>query len=156
MISRIKHLLPRLGRQEKGGVAVEFAVIGPILVLLIAGILDFGHAWFMKQIVTNASREGARYGVTYRANATNTRVAPNAYNPTIQNYIIQNYLTNSGLPSDAHPAVTLAGTGLATGASGAPLEVTVTATKTWWILSSLLPGLGSSQTLSATTVMLCE
>ena len=52
------HILRFLGR-TKGAVAVEFAVIGTVFLILIAGVFDFGHAWYMKQAITNASREGA-------------------------------------------------------------------------------------------------
>ena len=144
-------------RDAAGGVSVEFAVIGTVFILLVCGILDFGHAWYMKQIVTNASREGARYGVMYQFNpATNARKPPNTFNPTIKDYVLNNYLAKTSLPANAKPDVTPAGTGYTTGTKGAPVEVTVTATKTWFILSGLVPGLGSQKTLKATTVMQCE
>ena len=57
-------------RGEQGAIAVEFAIIFPILMVLIFGIIDFGHAWYMKQIVSNASREGARYGTRYTTDTT--------------------------------------------------------------------------------------
>ena len=63
------HIL-RFLRRTKGAVAVEFALIGTLFILLIAGVLDFGHAWYMKQAITNASREGARYGITYQTNSS--------------------------------------------------------------------------------------
>ena len=63
-------------RQSKGAVAVEFALIATVFFLLVAGVIDFGHAYYMKQTITNASREGARYGVTYARNSAATvRVA---------------------------------------------------------------------------------
>ena len=149
------HILGFLGR-TKGAVAVEFAIIGTLFLLLIAGVLDFGHAWYMKQAITNASREGARYGITYQTNTSGVRIAPSALNPSIQSYIQTKYLTNAMLPSDANPTVTLGGPGYTTGTKGAGLEVTVAATKTWFLVSSFIPGLGSQKTLTAKTVMLCE
>lgn len=143
-------------RQTKGGVAVEFAIVGTLFLLLIAGVLDFGHAWFMKQVITNASREGARYGITYQTNSSGVRIAPSALNPTIQTYILTKYLGNAALPSDANPTVSLGGTGYTTGNKGAGLEVTVTAMKTWFMVSGFIPGLGNQKTLMAKTVMLCE
>jgi Flp pilus assembly protein TadG len=53
--------LRHVGR-ERGAVAVEFAIIFPILLLLVFGIIDFGfgfHAWDASE---NAAREGARVG----------------------------------------------------------------------------------------------
>jgi len=148
--------IPRFWRQTNGAAAVEFAVISTVFLLLIAGVIDFGHAWFMRQVVTNASREGARYGITYKTNSSGGRIAPSALSPTISQYVLTNYLANAGLPSDADPTVTLGGTGYTTGTKGAPVEVTVTAVKTWFLISGFVPGLGDQETLTATTVMLCE
>jgi Flp pilus assembly protein TadG len=145
-----------LWRQVHGAVAVEFAVISFIFFMLIAGVLDFGHAWYMKQIITNASREGARYGITYQTNTSGVRIAPSALNPTIQNYVATKYLANTALPSDANPSITTAGAGYTTGTKGAALEVTVAATKTWFIISGFIPGLGNQKIINAKTVMLCE
>jgi Flp pilus assembly protein TadG len=52
----------RRRRAQRGAVAVEFALILPILLLLVLGIIEFGfgyHAWDATQ---NAAREGARLG----------------------------------------------------------------------------------------------
>ena len=154
-----------LWRQTKGSISIEFAVLGTLFLLIFAGIIDFGHAWFMKQVVTNASREGARYGITYQTDANGVRKVPNAFTPTIANYVLNTSTQNSGkggyglltlLPSNANPTVTLAGTGYTTGNKGTGLEVTVTATKTWLVVSGFIPGLGTQTTLTAKSVMLCE
>ena len=50
---------------EKGTSIVEFAVIFPLLFLLIFGIVEFGVLMYDKAILTNASREGARFGAVY-------------------------------------------------------------------------------------------
>ena len=50
-------------RGRRGQALAEFALILPVLFLLIAGIIEFGRAWNIKQVVTDASREGARYAV---------------------------------------------------------------------------------------------
>jgi Flp pilus assembly protein TadG len=42
---------------------VEFAMFLPVLVLTIAGILDLGRAFYSLITISNAAREGARYGV---------------------------------------------------------------------------------------------
>jgi Flp pilus assembly protein TadG len=154
-MKRRHHFLSRLWRGSKGSSAVEFAILGTVFIVLLGGILDFGHAWYMAQIVTNASREGARYGVTYRADSSGVRIAPNAFSPTVPNYVLNSYLARTSLPTDANPTVTAGGTGYTTGTKGAPLEVTVTAIKHWFLIS-MVPGMGTIKTLTATTVMLCE
>ncbi len=42
---------------------VEFAVVAPLLILLVIGIIEFGRLLMVQQILTNASREGARRAV---------------------------------------------------------------------------------------------
>lgn len=50
-------------REQKGVAAVELALILPILLLIIFGIIEFGLLMYNKQVLTNASREGARAGI---------------------------------------------------------------------------------------------
>ena len=51
--------------REKGAVAVEFALIAPALLLLLAGIVEFAYAFNIQISVTQASREAARsYSIT--------------------------------------------------------------------------------------------
>ena len=142
-------------RRQEGAVAVEMALILTLFLTLIGGLIDFGDAWYMQQVVTNASREGARYGITYQTDTNGNRIAPSALSPTIQNYVLNNYLTGN-LPADANPTVTVTGSGYTTGTKGSPVQVQVTATKPWYILSGFVPGLGNSINLTGSTVMLCE
>ena len=87
-------------RSERGAVAVEFAILLPVFLLLVFGICDFGHAYYMKQLVTNASREGARYGTRYTTDSTTgAHLIPNAFDPTISAWITSKYA--SLLPDDA-------------------------------------------------------
>lgn len=46
--------------RDDGAAAVEFALIAPILLLLLFGIVDFGRAYQAKVELSHASREGAR------------------------------------------------------------------------------------------------
>lgn len=64
---------------ERGAELIEFAIVLPILMLLIAGIVDFGMMFRTFEAVTNAAREGARVGVLpgYAPADVQTRV--NAY-----------------------------------------------------------------------------
>lgn len=50
----------RSRRGERGAAAVEFALVLPILMLLIFGIVDFGRMLSAKITLTEAAREGAR------------------------------------------------------------------------------------------------
>ncbi len=55
-----KHKKKVRRRTEKGAAAVEFALVLPILVLLVFGIVEFGRAYNAYLSVTHAAREGAR------------------------------------------------------------------------------------------------
>lgn len=46
-----------------GQAMVEFAMVLPLLLLLLVGLIEFGRAWNLHQVVTDASREGARNAV---------------------------------------------------------------------------------------------
>jgi Flp pilus assembly protein TadG len=50
-------------RNCRGQALVEFALILPLMMLLLLGILEMGRAWNVKQVLTDAAREGARLAV---------------------------------------------------------------------------------------------
>ncbi len=47
----------------KGQALLEFALVLPILLLLVLGIVEFGHIWNINQMVSDTTREGARRAV---------------------------------------------------------------------------------------------
>jgi Flp pilus assembly protein TadG len=47
-------------RGERGAAAVELAIVLPVLLMIIFGIVDFGRAYNQRLILTEAAREGAR------------------------------------------------------------------------------------------------
>lgn len=50
----------RFGRDERGSPAVEFALIAPVFMLFLFGIVQFGFAFFTYNDMFNGAREGAR------------------------------------------------------------------------------------------------
>jgi Flp pilus assembly protein TadG len=51
----------RVGRDERRGVAVvEFALVAPLMVLLVLGMLECGRLFLVRQTLIVAAREGAR------------------------------------------------------------------------------------------------
>jgi Flp pilus assembly protein TadG len=46
--------------REEGVAAVEFALILPVLALMLFGVLEFGRVWSQYQVFQGAAREGAR------------------------------------------------------------------------------------------------
>jgi Flp pilus assembly protein TadG len=51
-----------VGGPERGAALVELAMVLPLLLVVIAGIVDFGFAFQRYEVITNAAREGARLG----------------------------------------------------------------------------------------------
>ena len=51
---------------QRGTSAVEFAIVLPLLVVFVFGIIEFGLLFYDKAMVTNASREAVRAGIVYR------------------------------------------------------------------------------------------
>lgn len=52
-----------LGKTDKGQALVEFALVVPILLLLLLGIADFARAWNVYEVLTDAGREATRLAV---------------------------------------------------------------------------------------------
>jgi hypothetical protein len=45
---------------ERGQSLVEFALILPLFIIVLFGIMEFGKLWEISNLITSASREGAR------------------------------------------------------------------------------------------------
>ncbi len=69
-----------LTSREHGQSIIEFALVMPFLVLILLGIIDLSRAYQTYVVVTNASREGARWGATHPTDNTGiqTRVTAEA------------------------------------------------------------------------------
>lgn len=50
-------------KKEKGQAMLEFALILPILLILVCGIIDFGWLFYNQSELNNCAREGARYAI---------------------------------------------------------------------------------------------
>jgi len=62
-----KKNLARQPKQIGGQGLVEFALILPIMLLLVIGALDIGRAFYMKVVLENSAREGASYMIYHTA-----------------------------------------------------------------------------------------
>jgi hypothetical protein len=50
-------------KRTRGQALVELALILPVILLMVIGMLEFARAWNLHQVVTDATREGARRAV---------------------------------------------------------------------------------------------
>jgi Flp pilus assembly protein TadG len=144
-------LRARLGRLkgEKGAELVELAVVLPLLLILIAGIVDFGFLLQSFQVVTNAAREGARIGVLpgYNTSDIQGRVA--------------SYITAAGLAGT--PTTTVSAVSITPGGGGSAfpaVQVTVWYSHQYLFIRpmvTLINGVfAASKSFKATAVMRTE
>ena len=127
---------------QRGASVVEFALVAPLFVVLLFGLVEFGLAIYTKEVVTNASREGARLGVVFSTpRKTSTEITAR----------VQDYLNRSGFTETVTVNVNGAG-----GASGSPLSVRVTYPYNFQVLPNFVSGFLGTINLTANTVMLME
>ena len=125
-------------RSESGASAVEFALLLPLLMMVLFGIIELGLVLHQQSILTNASREGARLGIVQSIPAiTNGQI----------NAAIDTYLTGSGIsPGNVTRSI------VAGGPTGTPVQVTLTLPYTYAVLPGLT-GITPTINLTAQTVM---
>lgn len=102
MISAISNA----SRNERGAAMVEFAIVLPLLLLLLFGIVEFGRAYNVKVQLTGAVREGARaasFGGD--ANAAVKGAAPGLNPPVADSHITVLETCGSGIVGNARVRV---------------------------------------------------
>lgn len=109
---------------EQGVVAAEFALLLPVFLLLLFGIIEFGMMMYGREIVTNAAREGARAGIVQ---------GPPKRTSSEITTIANNYLTGTGI-NQADVTFTPTGVGLSN-----PNTLTVTAQYSYNFLIPYIP-----------------
>ncbi len=132
-------------RASRGGAAVEFAIVLPLLLLIIFSTIEFSLALYDKAVITNAAREAARAGVVVRTTRlTNAQIEAKALSYAADRLVS----FGSGAPT---VAVNNGG-----GVSGANLTVTVNYTFTGLGVGPLLSAMTGPITLSSTATMINE
>ncbi|KWN13221.1 TadE family protein [Burkholderia ubonensis] len=129
--------------KQRGVAAVEFAIVLPILLLIIFGIVELAIALYDKAVITNASREGARAGIVLKS--------PKPTAADIQNVVLS-YTSTYLITFNTKSPPTIATTGQG-GGFGTPLSVNVSYRYSGLGLGHMLSALTGPIMLSATTVM---
>jgi Flp pilus assembly protein TadG len=87
--------------RERGAAAVEFALLLPLLLLLVFGIIDFGRALNAQVTLTQAAREGARLAALNQSNvASRTQAAATGLSP-VSVTVTSSCPTGAGVGTDA-------------------------------------------------------
>lgn len=56
----------RVPRKRRGAIIVEFALVVPLLFLIVFGIIDFSRAYAQLNNINSSLREGARFGAAQK------------------------------------------------------------------------------------------
>jgi hypothetical protein len=91
----------RSGRQ-RGNIALELALVLPLFLLLLGGTIDFGMLFWEKQVLTNATREGARAATLSKTSGSRQYV-----DTEIMQNFVQPYLDNFNLKDASGSKITL-------------------------------------------------
>jgi Flp pilus assembly protein TadG len=147
--------LPRRFRHsERGAELIEFALILPLLLAMLAGIADFGRLFQRLEVTTNAAREGARLATLPGYSQTDVQ-------NRVRAYMDQGILTGAG----ARTTVTRTIVNITPGGGGAQFQaaqVVVNYQDSYLILGPIVTLIGgtaanfSTVTLSATSTMRLE
>jgi Flp pilus assembly protein TadG len=100
-------------RESAGQNLVEFALVIVLVMALLVGVVEFGRAWNIYQVIANGAREGARIAALPVGFATAADV----------NTRVDNYLNAAGLPPGS-TTVAIGGAGI-DGGTGTQVSVTV-------------------------------
>jgi Flp pilus assembly protein TadG len=139
--------MTRLMREDRGVALVEFALVTPVLILVLVACLDFARAINAYVTVASASREGARYATVH---------------PAADGAAVQAYLATRVAPLDPLGlTVTLVYTPTAderwTATAPAPGTVRVDVAYQWtaasWVVGPFFATASGSPTFTATSSM---
>lgn len=140
---------------QKGVAAVEFAIVLPVLVVLLFGMIEFSLLFYNKAMLTNACREGARSGIVFRADADGDRdpLSPGEIKTIVLNYS-GDHMINFGTGTLTETDITVdqtAGTG-----PGDPLTVSASYHYDFLVLPGFIGALTGGLDIGARSVMRME
>ena len=136
----MRRRLARSAARDRGAAAVEFALLLPVLLLLVFGIIDFGRALNAQITLTQAAREGARIAALGESNVVSgTQAAATGLSPVA--------VTVTSCPAGAGTGVNAVVKASYSFSFVTPLSA---------IARIFGSSFGSTMTLTATGVMPCE
>jgi len=128
---------------QRGMAAVELALVLPIFLVLVFGMVEFSLMLYDKAVITNASREAARAGIV----ASSPKLTMGQIQTVATNYCSTSLIS---LGAAAVPTVTVTGAG---GGYGTALSVTVSYVYSSIGVLSFLDWFNSPFNLTAISVM---
>lgn len=131
--------LVRRWRSDEGAQLVEFALVLPLLLLIVLGIAEFGFIFQRYQVITNAAREGARMAMLPGYGDTGVITA------RVKAYVNAGKVPTAG----SNPAVLVETIAIPVGGGLPPVSarrVTVTYTHTYMFLPRIAGWFGAAYT----------
>jgi hypothetical protein len=127
-------------RNRRAAAAVEFALVAPVFFLLVFGMIEYGRMLMVQQVLTNASREGARAAVLDGATEAQVQAT------------VTTYLTNGSISGALTTVAGPGGISLSNTEFGDPVTVTISIpfSQVSWLPSPMYLG---AKTMQASTVM---
>lgn len=122
----------------RGQSLAEIAIALPILLVLLIGLVEMARAWNVRQVMTNAAREGARQAVVVSGWTEADVIATT-----------ESYLADANLDASLW-SVTVSGMG---GSVGTPTTVTVTYNYSFVVLGPVVDLLEAGATIPGTITM---
>ena len=134
---------------DRGAAAIEFALVLPVLLVLVFGMIDFSLLLYDKAVITNASREGARAAIVFRPVGSEI-ACPGDIEAIVNDYAQNNLITFgpiTGVETEVSPCPPVADT---------PLTVTVRYEYDFLALPNLVEEMTGKITLAGVTQMIKE
>jgi Flp pilus assembly protein TadG len=133
---------PGAGRRDsaaacrRGTAAAEFAIIGPIVVMLVLGMIEFSRLMMVEEVLTNAAREGCRQAVLTGATTSDAT-------STVDTYLSGAGISGYTTTVSPDPSTAQAGTAIT-------VQITVPYSSVTWLPTPIFLG---GTTLTATVIM---
>jgi Flp pilus assembly protein TadG len=139
-------------RDERGTALAEFALVLPILLVVVLAILDAGKAFNYWIDSTHLANEAARYAAVHKSPVGNSSCASYGPNPPCQTLeaAIKNQATTHELKNAVNVCVQTTGT------VGDPVDVTVSSTYNWLYFLVGRSGIGPTSTIRGKASMRVE
>ena len=133
-----KHMLLNLGRKQDGVTAIEFAMLAPVLFLLLFGIIEFSLVMFASSVVEGATANAARLSRTGAERSTTGTPAERAKSDSarLRQLILDQ---GAGLLEDENLFITIIPASSQSGTMGETSEmVTYNVTYSWTVTTPMV------------------
>ncbi len=139
--------LKRVAAEDRGATLIEFALVTPVLILVLVASLDFARALNAYVTVTNASREAARYAVVH----------PAADDASIRSFVATRIVPLDPAALEVTAAYTPSTDVRWTASTPSPGSVTVNVRYRWdaatWMVGNFFSAASGSRTFDVSTAM---